>query len=327
MAVIDVHSHMLSEDYLKLLLDRGAPQYTLRKTGSGPGLILEDGTPLLPMTPAMFDYKERIKGMDAAGVDMAVVSLTAPNSYFGGPEVSAKASMLINDDMRAAQTQYPDRLRFFASLPWQYPDLAVSELKRACGLGAAGVVVIANIQGKSLTDSMFEPIWQAIDDRALPVFIHPTNPPGYRQMDIDKYMLHASVAFMFDTTLAITRMVMDGFFDRFAKLKMIVPHGGATIPFLAPRIQAMYERFPPAREKISTPPLHYLKRLYYDSAVFDVATLRAVVEFAGPAQVMYGTDFPHGSADLVANLGRINALPPDQAKAVTGGNAQALFGL
>jgi aminocarboxymuconate-semialdehyde decarboxylase len=132
---------------------------------------------------------------------------------------------------------------------------------------------------------------------------------------------------MFDTTLAVVRMVMDGFFDRFAKLKLIVPHGGATIPFLAGRMQAMYERFPPAREGISTPPMHYFKQLYYDSAVFDVPTLRSVVDFAGASHVMYGTDFPHGSADLDANLARIKALAPDQAEAVCGGTAQALFGL
>jgi aminocarboxymuconate-semialdehyde decarboxylase len=327
MPVIDVHSHMLSHAYLALLLDRGAPQYTLRKTASGPGLVLENGTPLLPMTDAMFDYAARIAGMDAAGVDMAIVSLTAPNAFFGDAETSAKAATLINDDMRVAQIAYPDRIRFFATLPWEYPDLAVRELARACDLGAAGVVVIANIQGKPLTDPHFGPVWKAIDDRALPVFVHPTNPPGYREMQLDKYMLHASVAFLFDTTLAITRMVMDGFFDRFAKLKIITSHGGGTIPFVAPRVEAMYERFAPAREAIKTSPMHYFKQIYYDSAVFDVTTLRAVVDFAGASHVMYGTDFPHGSADLPANLVRIDALPPDQAKAVKGGNAQALFGL
>ena len=89
----------------------------------------------------------------------------------------------------------------------------------------------------------------------------------------------------------------------------------------------MFERFAPAREAIKTPPMHYLKQIYYDSAVFDVTTLRAVVDFAGASHVMYGTDFPHGSSDLVANLARIDALAPDQANAVKGGNAQALFGL
>jgi len=96
---------------------------------------------------------------------------------------------------------------------------------------------------------------------------------------------------------------------------------------VAPRVEAMYERFAPAREAIKTSPMHYFRQIYYDSAVFDVTTLRAVVDFAGASHVMYGTDFPHGSADLPANLVRIDALPPDQAKAVKGGNAQALFGL
>ena len=86
----------------------------------------------------------------------------------------------MNDDMAAARTAHPDRLRWFASLPWQYPELALPELERAVKAGASGVMVLANIGGQPLTDPAFAPIWAAIDAKALPVLVHPTAPPGRR---------------------------------------------------------------------------------------------------------------------------------------------------
>jgi aminocarboxymuconate-semialdehyde decarboxylase len=69
--------------------------------------------------------------MNEVGVDVCIVSLTCPNCYWGGPDVSLQAARIMNDDMAAARTAHPDRLRWFASLPWQYPERALPELERA----------------------------------------------------------------------------------------------------------------------------------------------------------------------------------------------------
>ena len=139
--------------------------------------------------------------------------------------------------MADAQSRYPDRIRWFASLPWEYPQRAVEELERSCAKGAVGVMVLANVAGKSLTDPMFAPIWAAIDQRALPVLVHPTDPPGVDLMDMTKFDLSWSVGFMFDTTLAITRMIFEGFFDQYPNLKVIASHGGGTLPYLVGRFE------------------------------------------------------------------------------------------
>src|SRR6185312_7383979 len=89
--------------------------------------------------------------------------------------------------------------------------------------------MMANINGRSPTEPHFAPIWKAIDERALPVLIHPTSPPGTAELDIADYGLVAAVGFMIDTTLAVSRMILDGFFDRYPKLKLIVSHAGATL--------------------------------------------------------------------------------------------------
>ena len=93
------------------------------------------------MTPLneMFDYDLRVKNMSKAKVDMAIVSLTCPNVFWGDGQISLKAAKVMNDDMTRGQSAYPDRIRWFASLPWQYADDAKAELARCVKDGAADV--------------------------------------------------------------------------------------------------------------------------------------------------------------------------------------------
>src|SRR5690606_26189709 len=130
----------------------------------------------------------------------------------------------VNDSMAAAQAKYGDRLRWMASLPWQYAEDAVAELDRAHKAGTIGVMTLGNIAGKPLTGPEFAPVWAAIESRDLPVLVHPTVPPGARDMGLDVYNLIAGPGFMFDTTLAFACMIFDGFFDRHPGLKLIAGH-------------------------------------------------------------------------------------------------------
>jgi len=327
MPVIDIHTHMMSERWLALLRAHGGPTYTIGPGQSGGSVIHQDGAPFLVMTPGMLDYAARLKAMDAAGVDLAVISLTCPSVFWGDAEVSRQAARAINDDMRAAQSAFPERIRYLATLPWQYPELAVAELGRACGNGAVGVMVLANIRGTPLTDARFEPIWRTIDALGLPVLVHPTTPPGARDAALAQFNLIATVGFVYDTTLAITRMVMDGFLDRFPNLKLIAAHGGGTIPFISQRIEKFFELTTASREKISRPPSEYFARLYYDAVVYQANALAACIDLAGASHVLYGSDYPHQTGDMPGCLARVDALPGDQREAIRGRNAQALFKL
>src|SRR5258708_39415802 len=91
-------------------------------------------------------------------VDIAILSLTCPNVYWGGAEVSHEAARIVNDDMARAEADYAGRIRWMASLPWQYPELAVAELKRACDRGPVGVMVLAHIDGRPLTEALLAPV-------------------------------------------------------------------------------------------------------------------------------------------------------------------------
>src|SRR5690606_25325638 len=151
------------------------------------------------------------------------------------------------------------------SVPWEYPDMAVAELERGVATGAVGVMVLANINGRSLTDPAFAPVWKAIDAHGLPVLIHPTTPPGYEQMDLEEHSLTGSIGFRVGSSLAVGRVISDSFFDTYPNLKIIASPAGGALPYIIGRLDRWFEMDPARRKKISRAPSTYMRQIYYDA--------------------------------------------------------------
>ena len=328
MTVIDVHTHMLTHEWIDLLRAHGGGKYSVKKTPAQQDAVHLYDAPFMTLMPGMWDYDLRIAAMDEAKVDLAIISLTCPNVFWGGRKISLKAAQLVNDSMAEQQRARPDRIRWFASLPWQYADDALAELNRACAAGAVGVMVLGSIDGKDLIDPMFAPVWAEIDRRKLPVLVHPTAPQGVREMHMEAFNLIPPVGFMFDTTLAFAHMIFSGFLDRYPNIKLIAAHGGAALPYLAGRFDICHERIPACSAVIKEKPSRYLQRLYYDTVLFEQDALELCIKVAGsPDNVLYGSDYPHNIGDMAGCLARVNALPADQARRINSKNAERIFGL
>jgi aminocarboxymuconate-semialdehyde decarboxylase len=324
MPIVDVHTHAYTREYLALLKARGGA-YNLKVRPDGQEEIFRGDTPVALPQPGHFDYDLRLREMDESEIEVAIVSLTCPNCYWGGEQTSVEVARQSNDSMAAAQKKYPGRIRWYTSLPWEYPARALEELKRTVDNGAAGVMVLANIEGRSLTDPVFGPIWQAIDERKLPVLVHPTHPPGAELMDMGQYDLAWAVGFMTDTTLCFARMIFDGFLDLYPNVQLIASHGGGTLPYLVGRFDKGDEVELPSRRRIRARPSAYLKRLWYDSICYSPQALNYLISIVGVDRVLYGTDYPHQVHDLRGMLAKTRAMPPDHRDAVREGNARRLF--
>ncbi|MGH8288422.1 MAG: amidohydrolase family protein [Steroidobacteraceae bacterium] len=324
MAIIDVHTHAYTREYLAQLRTRGAP-YSLKVRPDGKEEIFRGDTPVAFPQPGHFDYDLRIRDMDENHIDVSIVSLTCPNCYWGGERTSLEVARQSNDSMAAARKRYPGRILWYASLPWEYPRRAVEELQRTVDTGASGVMVLANIEGRSLTDPFFGPIWQAIDDRKLPVLVHPGHPPGAELMDMGKYDLAWAVGFMTDTTLCFARMIFDGFLDLYPNLKLIASHGGGTLPYLVGRFDKGDEVELPSRRRIRARPSAYLRRIWYDGICYSPQALSYLISIVGADRVLYGTDYPHQVHDAAGMFAKTEALAADQRQAIREGNARRLF--
>ena len=326
MAIIDVHTHMYSDSWFAAIKRHGAPDYVVHKAAGGGEYLTEHGLRSIAFIPALFDYDLRIKRMGEMGIDLAVISLTGPSVYWGGREVSEAVARATNDELAAAQTAHPDRIRWFASLPWQHPDLAVSELTRAVDAGAIGVMVLANVAGKPLADAEFEPIWREIDRRSLPVLVHPNVPMGYETMEFDSVRgLLPTLGYTFDTSHAVARLVLTGFFDKFPKVKIIAAHGGGFLPYVAARMDLFLGKIHPDRPKSQLPSAILRERVFYDAVLYGEESLHMCVNFAGAERVMFGTDYPLGGDDD-GLFTRARALPNGR-DAVLERTARRVFGL
>jgi aminocarboxymuconate-semialdehyde decarboxylase len=288
--------------------------------------LIYRGSSIGRISPAMLDFDIRIKAMDEAKVDVALISLTAPNVYWGSRAQSVAAARSINDDFAVAEKRYDGRIRWFASLPFQHADDAITELRRAKDNGAIGVCTLTNILGIPLTAPQYRPIFRAIEAMRLPVFVHPTTP--YTDgMGLGEFGLGNTIGFTSDSSLCFARMILDGMLDELPNLQLIACHGGGAFPFLAARFDIMWERTGGGGSKITSPPSSYMRRLWFDSIVYDQKTLGFLIDQVGHDRVLYGSDYPFLIGDMKGVLARVDALPAAQRDAVRSENALSLFDL
>jgi aminocarboxymuconate-semialdehyde decarboxylase len=264
----DLHTHHYTAGFFQAVRDSGG-DYSFAKDPTGRDIITLRGARFFGVTPAMTDLAARLDAMDAAGVDVAVLSLSTPNVFFLGPDDQPALARRMNDAYAQAVADHPRRLRAFASIPMDNPDAALAELHRAIGeLRLNGVVLLSNIAGRPLTDPAYRPFFAEADRIGLCVFLHPMIPAAGQEA-LREYVLGPIVAFPFDTTLAVARMCYAGMFREFANIRWIVAHAGGAVPWLMERIDSGYRDFAENREHIDELPSVYLKRLYYDTVTFS----------------------------------------------------------
>ena len=321
--VIDVHTHMFSESWVDVVNASSKEHFRFDENEN---MMIFRGLPIGRLVPSMLDYDLRIRNMDKAKVDIALISLTGPNVFWGTATENLKAARAINDAFMAAERKYDGRIRWMASLPWQNEADSLEELRSAKKNGAIGICTLTNIMGTPLTAPQYKPIWREIEAMQLPVFIHPMT-PYVDGLGLNEYSLANPIGFTTDSSLCFARMIHSGFFDEFPKLNTIACHGGGALPYLIARFDRMWNVSSVASGTIKSPPGSYMKRIYFDAVVYDQKTLEFLVDQVGVDRVLYGSDYPFNLGDMTGVLARVDALGPERAEAIRSGNALSLFDL
>lgn len=325
MPVVDFHNHVYPPAYVEAVR-AGPSAYTVTADTDGNPVLHSPGDYNV-LVPGHRLIDVRLRALDLAGVDRQVVSFTAPGTLIETPERSAALCRLVNDAFAQIQRDHPDRFACLATLPLNDPAAAVAELRRALGpLGLRGATLFSNANGVAVWDRRFEPLYAEADALGAVLFIHPTFPLGVEAMQ--EYMLMPLVGFPADTSLAAAGLVFSGVVERFPRIRWVLGHLGGAIPYLAERLDRGFEAYSVCRQRIARPPSEYLRRFFYDTVNFDVRALRLAVEFAGPAQLVAGSDYPHQIGSLEKMRSSIEALglAPADREAVLGGNALRLLG-
>lgn len=303
MRTIDVHTHVLTQETAALLTKEGAP-VTITPFDAMNATLDVAGVAYRPFPLGGYDLVQRLRDMDASGVDVHVLSAT-PQTYLYGlePARGVVTAAIQNDQMAKHVAAHPDRFMAIATLPMQAPEKAADELRRAMTkLGLKGAMFASNILGKNLDDPSFEPLWATAEELGAFMFIHPNNVAGADRMK--PYYLVNLIGNPLDTTIAAAHLVFGGVLDRHPKLNFILAHGGGFTPYQAARWEHGWAVRPEPKKNVPAQPKNIAKRFYYDTILHSAPVLEFMIGHVGADRVMLGSDYPYdmGMMDCVAHV-------------------------
>ena len=297
--------------------------------------------------PMLIDLDVRFRVMDGFDDYQQVLSIaTPPIEVYASRRDAVDLARIANDGMAELVTRHPDRFpAFVASLPLASADAAVTELHRAIDqLGARGIQIFSNINGRPLDSPEFLPLFEAMAAYDLPLWLHPfrgADISDYATESRSRYEIWWALGWPYETSVAMARLVFSGMFDRYPALKIITHHMGAMAPYFEGRlgpgldqlgVRTSDEDLGAVRRRLQKRPLDYFKMFYADTALFGAydATVCGV-KFFGADRVLFASDAPfdpeRGPMFIRETIRIVDALPisEDEREKIYWRNAAAML--
>lgn len=305
----------------------------------GPGRQLEErartpGNPVAGVIGNLCDVGDgRIALMDAAGIDVQVLSLTSPGTEQIEPSEALAIAREANDFLVSGIRKHPSRFSGFAALPTAMPDAAAAELERTVReYGFKGALINGHIRGRYLDDRFFWPILERAEALNVPIYIHPTQPPqpvidasyGGFAPAVTDMLAGAGWGWHIETAVHVIRMILGGVFDQFPRLQLVIGHLGEGLPFMLQRLDIM----PVAMTKLRRPISAYLREnIHYTFSGFNFTpTFLDLLLQVGVDRIMFSADHPYASMEQArAFLEKLPVSTADRER-IAHGNAERLFG-
>jgi len=289
--------------------------------------------PLSPFLARMEDLAERrLREMDAAGIDVEVLSHAPPGAQGVRADSAVAWSQAANDRLAAAIRAYPTRFAGFASVPTVDAKAGADELERAVTkFGFKGAMIHGLSEGPFLDDKRYWPIFERAEGLDVPLYLHPADPhpsvvetyyKGYEQTH--PMFLRAAWGFTFETGTQAMRLVLGGVCDAFPRLKLILGHLGETIPYVIDRVDETLSRDTPMKNFRE---LFTRNFFVTTSGFFSDTALQCCLKVLGPDRVMFSVDWPYASN--AAGIEWIKRTPLDASirKKIMSENAKRLLRL
>ncbi len=324
---VDVHTHLMVPESADLTRPHLEPEDEPRTLYSSP-VTKELNNDFYRLARGKYtDPDTRLVDMDAMGIDVQLVALT-PFHYFYWADSDLAPQVAAMQNLRIAEVvaHTPGRFVGVGTLPMAHPDAAVAEARRVADLGFPAVEIGTDVNGIDLDEPRFESIWSALQELGLVVILHPAGFTEARRLT-DYYLVNV-IGMPLSTTLAVTRLILGGVFERHPGLRMLLIHGGGYLAYYPARVDHAFRHRPELREHINRLPSEYLKSLYFDLTVFEPEMVEILVGRFGADHVLLGTDYPFdmGLTDPLALIAKANLTERDR-EMIAGANARRLFGL
>lgn len=277
---------------------------------------------------------QRLADMDAAGIDMQLLSLSAPGVEQMEAADAIAMARATNDYLAEAIKKHPTRFAGLAAVPTGAPEQAVKELEQRIGQGFKGAVINGHNRGRYLDNQFYWPILECAEALNVAIYLHPTPPPqpvidisygGFSPIVTD-LLAGGAWGWHIETSIHILRMICGGVFDRFPKLQFAIGHMGEGLPFFFQRFTVL----PQEATKLKRPIVDYLKEnVHYSFSGFNFppAFLDLLLELGGLDRIMFSADYPYQSMkEARAFLEQLPVCAADKER-IAHKNAERLFRL
>ena len=322
--VIDIHAHLAIPEADAVLRPHAARADSF--AFSSPDTEAVNRELFARLGAKLHSIEEHIRDMDASGIDIQAVSpLPGQLLYITPPDVARDAARLTNDGIAAAVGSHSERFVGMGLVPLQVPELAVEEMKRCVReLGLRGIQIPSHVAGFELSEPRFRPVFAAAEELGVLLFLHPLGAShGERLRD---HYLNNVLGNPIDSAIAVAHLIFDGVLEELPRLKLCVAHGGGYAAPYWGRWDHAFTVRPDSRRHISRRPSEYLRRLFFDTLVFDRAQLEFLLKTYGADHLCLGTDYPFDMSEPDP-LGFHAGLSQADRALVLGGTAAKLLGL
>ena len=331
MRAIDVHAHLVPQSLWRAA-EAGKDWYGYRhEAGQGLGVMVGNGKRTAFSSPKVrFTTDERLKDMDAQGVDVQVLSIHTP--FFGyhlEPAQGRQLAREVNDEIAGLTRQSPQRFAGLATLPVQDVTAAIDELERAVTvLGLKGAELDTNVNGEQWDEPKFLPFFKAAEAMGAVLFFHPQPQHNFLMERTPRDGLFNSLGVILDDAIVVAILISGGVLEACPDLRVCVAHGGGPACFAMGRLDRGWQSRPEAR-RIPQPPSTYQRRLYYDSVTGSEEVLRFLLDQVGADRVVLGSDWPFVSwhPSPVAWLQGLKSLSQEEKERILWRNLEALLEL
>jgi 5-carboxyvanillate decarboxylase len=276
---------------------------------------------------------ERLEIMDANGVDVHLLSLTAPGVQAFGPAEAVALARLANDRLAEVIGRHPRRFAGLAAVAPQDPEAAAGEISRAVTeLGLNGVIINSHTGSEYLDEEKFWPILEAAEALGVPIYIHPRSPASQMAAAFKKYGLETGIwGFQAEVGLHGLRLICSGVFDRFPGLRMVLGHLGEGLPYWMYRLDYMHpvRASYHTRPALSLTPSEYLKRNFAitTSGMNWAPVLRFCIEAVGADNIMFAIDYPYQVTEGAVRFLDEAEISDEDKRKIYHRNAERIFGI
>jgi uncharacterized protein len=291
---IDIFNHVSPPAYLEIL----------KQHSNDPGIVKR-----MTGIRILWDIEARVQMLaEWPDVQQVLTLALPPPEVLAGPDRSPEFARVANDSLAELCAKWPEKFpAFVAALPMNNPKAAVEEMDRAVeSLGARGIQVGTNVNGRALDDPEFFPVLErATNHHDLPIWMHPVRPAAFSDYAAEpksRFEIFQVLGWPYETSVAMARIVFSGLYDRLPEMRIITHHCGGMLPYFAGRAETMWaqlgsrtadEDYSNVLKSMARAPMEYFRMFYGDTVLGgSTAPLRCGLDFFGADHVVFASDCP-----------------------------------